>query len=401
MKKPLALILFAFLLSCFNFPTRFERIVNDELRPVTAVFSPYSEAAPGDTLSVKIHFAGNPVIAVDTMMVSYSVLNNVYGINDTFTNVEAVQMIDSTMALPESVEISFVVPDTKLDDLLAPFVARTDSALRAIDPALAEMVPPNILIEQLTNPDPAFWDAIPDSFINTMIAPALEYITKPAYFFITARSHNGIVLESRAEFVVRFNTNFKDIPKLSQAIQVNNNPEVRWMGVYKVEGDNVFSFDPLEFTGEYEFFCFFNEADQSCTFDSVILIDTGYSYFIAADSGIVQTDAGLDTTRDAYIQKVNGKDTIVLEEYFFQWFYENLDESTLPQDSLFILERFDQDPIARIYPPLDTQMRHFKVWVAVYDEFFGEFSRPRGMTLRQIEGVLEYTDAYKNQVALK
>ncbi|MBD3321560.1 MAG: hypothetical protein GF350_10750 [Chitinivibrionales bacterium] len=404
MKKIVLSILFTTLAACINFPTRFERIENNELRPITAVFSPYPEAAPGDTISVNVHFAGNPVVAIDSLLVSFSVLDNVYGINDTFTTIEPVTVLDSSMALPESISISFTIPDDALDDLIEPFLATADSAIESIDPAFAALISPDIIIDQLNNPDTAFWSSIPDSIADGVLAPALEYTAKRGYFFVTARSQNGTVLKSRAEFVIRFNSNFENIPTVSRAIQVNNNPQINWIGVYKVAGDDVFSFDPLDpnFRGTYEFFCFFNRIDSTCPIDSVITIDTGYSYFFAADSGILVLPGGSrDTTRDSYVQQVRGSDTVVLEEYFYQWFYENMDESALPLDSLFVLERFGQNSITRMYPPLDARMNHFRVWLAVYDEYFGEFFRPRGMAHARIEGVLEFTQAYKDNTALQ
>lgn len=392
----------AVLVSCINFPVRFERIEGDAFRPLTAVFKPQAEAAPGDTLTMVAHFAGNPVRSIDSLQITYRPVRNIFEAFestltvDTFTNLDPLRIVDSTHYLPDSLIVRFVIPDTVLREGLSGQLDQlpmSPEQRREISNLIATFSSGSI--------DPSVIGAVPDSVLDGMIIPALQTLGTRANVFITATSRNGTTLPCRYEFTVRYHSRFQDIPVLADRLAVNRNPAIRWMGIYRVEGKNVRGFHPSKksFRGKYALDYLYHAFDSTLEADTIV-IDTGYTYFMAADSGIM-ADAPPgepDTTRDLFHLITPEQDTLLMEEFYYRWFYRNLDKAELPLDSLFVIAGGGTS-IARMLPSLDTSMRRFKVWLAVYDELIGDYKRPRGMTVLQEEGVLRYTKAYRDKVA--
>jgi len=386
----------AVLLSCINFPVRFERIEGDAFRPLTAVFKPQAEAAPGDTLTMIAHFAGNPVRSIDSLQITYRPVRNIFETVDTFTNLDPLRIVDSTHHLPDSLIVRFVIPDTVLDEGLA---GQLDEL--PLSPGQRREMSNLIASFSSGSIDLSVLGAVPDSVLHGLIIPALQTLGTRANVFVNATSRNGTTLPCRYEFTVRYHSRFQDIPVLADRLAVNRNPGIRWLGVYRVEGKNIYGFHPSKksFRGTYTLDYLYHAFDSSLEVDTIV-IDTGYTYFMAADSGIM-ADAppgAPDTTRDLFHLVTPDRDTMLMEEFYYRWFYRNLDEAELPLDSLFVIAGGGTS-IARMLPSLDTSMRRFKVWLAVYDELIGDYKRPRGMTVLQEEGVLRYTKAYRDKIA--
>jgi hypothetical protein len=400
-------LLIALIVGCTPFPTRFDRIEDDKLRPLAAVYTPRPEAAPGDTLTATFYFAGNRVVSVDSIMVSYNVVNNIYGSVDTATELQPAQILDSSGHLPDSLAITFRVPGNVFETEMMPD-GKFDQTLRSFGVPDSLLAVGHQIVTALDSGNTALLSAVPPSLLM-MAAPAFQLIlSKPAYFFITAHSENGMTLKTRAQFTVRYNTRLQKLPALSVPFAANENPEVRWVGIYAVKGKVSGMFHPSksEFDGRYSLHYFHNELHPDSVVDTMV-IDTGYTYFAAADSGIVALidSAGnliQDTSRQwVHTLTMQNIDTLVQEGFSYRWFYENLDPAALPIDSLLVLPGgMINSSIIPLMPPLDTKMRHFKIWVAAYDNMDGEFNRPRGMTLRSIEGYFSFTDAYKRRIAL-
>jgi len=82
-------------ISCVDpFSTRYERIDADRVRPIALVFEP-AEAAPGDTVTMNVWFAGEPVTDLN-WTASFDYIFNQFGIDtalDTFSLVSSMYYV--------------------------------------------------------------------------------------------------------------------------------------------------------------------------------------------------------------------------------------------------------------------------------------------------------------------
>jgi hypothetical protein len=379
--------------SCIGFPVRFERIEDKALRTVAAVFTPRPDVAPGDTATEHLSFAGNPVVAIDSIRATFSVLTNLYGSTDTFLDIAPLAIIDSTASLPDSLAFSFQVPDSVFDRSIRQ-LGLPDSLVNQLD----------AMVALVKSGDTAFFDSLPPPLLM-QIAQTLKLLSQKAYVFVTARSENGDRLRIRAEFTVRYNSLLQTIPQFAAIMPVNENPRIHWLGVYAVQGRNAANFNPLSpaFVGKFRLHYLYNDRYADSVADT-ILIDSGYTYFAAADSGMVtRFDSSVgkwvtDTSRQKVLVKnTRGIDTLVLEDFVYRWFYENIDGSDLPLDSLLMVSGFADGWLVSLLTPLDTAMHRFRLWADVYDQLYGEeasLNRPRGMAAVTGAGYFRYTAAY-------
>ncbi|MGE5671014.1 MAG: hypothetical protein ACM31E_06180, partial [Fibrobacterota bacterium] len=87
-------------------------------------------------------------------------------------------------------------------------------------------------------------------------------------------------------------------------------------------------------------------------------------------------------------------DTLSIPESFnYKYFFQNLDKTNEVQDSLLVIDN-ENSNIAKLNPPVFTSMKHFKIWVVLYDSFNAEWSRPRGCDIQSVTGVFKYGDGY-------
>ncbi len=427
------------MLGCMDFPTRFDRFRDDELRIAAVAFTPQAEASPGDTLSATVHFGGDSVTRLDSFKVTYSVVKNPYGTVDTFVNATQLDFIDSTSHLPDSFRYSFRVPVDVFVSRLAKQLAQpgpsaqeigqdngqhTD-AFEAIIPYLGadDQIPPDSLLAFLGS-------------IRPETADQIKAVATGAKAIFTAFSAAGRKLEVHASFTVRYNHWFSRMYELAyrtmpdsvvdsavndtarQMLSVNHNPQVSWLGICKVRLDEVgaWSYTPVSDSDYIDTLYLLRAAagyipDSNSRIDTVIItdtvvVDTGFIYFFIADSGIGDYNGNgtTDTLRDAYWARYTpegdsvARDTLQYELYDFHWFYHNLDESDMPLDSLLTIQQVTLSPVKRIYTPLDTAMHDFSVWCAVQDWCIGKYLRPEAVTCVRADATFLYTDAYAKDV---
>jgi len=286
---------------CTPFPTRYDRIEPNKLRPISFVYTPASEGAPGDTMRLRAYFAGDSLASADWSM-SYDVVTTDYGV-DTALNIFAIEPVGAAHWLPDSVEISFVVPESTFYKT----VAITDDVFGQIARYLPEeardLTRTDIIrlvegLAALDFGDPAAlaafyaeWGALlggagatPES-MTAFAGVVLSFLSVKAYVFADLASQSGRRLSVKSDFVIRYNSRFRGTP-LAAAVSYNRNPRIRWMGIYRVAGSNLFSFDPADpaFRGKYTLQYLYNERDGEGV-DDLVEIDTGCSYFVAVDSG--------------------------------------------------------------------------------------------------------------------
>ena len=436
MKKLSVLLLLATLaalqIRCSQFPTRYDRVEANAVRAIGFAYEPCAEAAPGDTMHLKAYFGGEKAASV-TWQMSYSHIVTVYG-SDTVVDVADLPLLSESSHLPDSVDISFVVPDSTffLTKAISP---QTLAMLKSRLPAsMGSMTQQNFAallkdFGSLDFADPlslgsflARWPALGITTLDSASMTSLATITGslltvfsvPAVIYANVVAESGAKLKVKGDFTIRYNRRFQKVPEIATFLPVNHNPEVRWVGIYKVLGKNIQSFHPsdAQYAGKFTFSYLYNEVFPDSVRDTVAVND-GYSYFLVADSGtttyalkagdsLKTADSTLhilrdttihDTTLDksSYVNPKTGK--FERETYFYDWQYQNLalDSVSMPIDSLMAIPGAGatagggQPPVMKMLPPLDKKMTHARIWVTVNDQLIGDPNRPTGFAIRTMD----------------
>jgi hypothetical protein len=439
MKKIIAIHLLALcIIQCGQFPNRFERIEEDAQRFISFAFQDHAEGAPGDTMRLRGFFAGEKTTDVE-WLVSYDCVISQYG-DETVLNIRDLPLVDITDRLPDSIDISFIIPDSVF------------FTTEAITPQMVELIRQGLpaSMNGMSRQDMAAFlydlGAVDWSDLSTFMpfiekwgdvagitgldSTSLEQLVGVAgilvnafsirgKIFANATSEKGSMLKIRKNFTVRYNSRLRNTP-FAEFAPVNRNPAVRWIGVYKVEDFNGMSFSPQDtaYEGKYTMTYLYNEQFPWKVNDTIV-IEKGYAYFLGADSGTVtySMHAGDSMMVDGRLVRF-AKDTVftdsVLDKrivgvdsagrlryddeiYYYNWQYQPwLDSVTEPLDSLFVIVGAGagggQPPIVRFLPSLDKKMSSAHLWVSVYDNIFGELNRPVGFTVRNLDMYFKYED---------
>jgi hypothetical protein len=171
----------------------------------------------------------------------------------------------------------------------------------------------------------------------------------------------------------------------------------------------------MEHTDDDTLFCLFrnNSLDTSkigkpCRFTDTVLIDTGYTYYAIADSGIIiydstTPDGSLVTVKDTLFDRLFTYDNrIDFERYTYLWFYRpDTAEAggVKPENSLIIAN--SGSSFSQFLPPLDTTVKKVSLWLRVGDAADGELNRPVAVTMKETQVVLTYTQRYAGTVKKK
>jgi hypothetical protein len=439
------IILFSLImLQCVPFPDRYERIEPNKIRTNGFVYEPYPEGAPGDTIRAYMHFAGEKVDSVNLQM-SYSHVITIYG-QDTVMDVFDLPVISESNRLPDSLAFSFVVPESTFFKTKALPQEGLQLIKQFLPPSMQSLTQQDFaaLLMDLGNLNYNNTDSITrfmqrqsallppgtdqNSSLNTFLAVVGKLdstFSIPAVLYAEAYADNGRKLKIKGDFVIRYNRRLQNSP-FAALFPVNEPPKVRWIGLYKVKGSNITSFNPADtsFTGDFSINYLYNKMFPDSVHDTV-LIDNGYTYFLAADSGMVRytlhagtrvadSIKGADTVwrileKDTTIADTSryrrhvvdaaGKNTVEMETFYYDWQYQDLDmgKVTMPLDSLMVISPAG-DPVVSMLPSLDTNFTHARIWTTVYDYLLNERNRPTAFTFRQADIYFKYTDRYKMAV---
>lgn len=425
---------------CDQFPTRYDRIETNTVRSIGFMYSPQAEGAPGDTLHVRAFFCGEPTDSV-TWQLSYDDIPPLSSSEAaTILNIRPLKVFNTTSYLPDSVNISFVIPDSAffLTQAISPTIL---NQIRPVLPAgmqsmsqagfaaflndigsvgLTDSVAMGGFIER-------WGGALGVSDINASslnrimqtLGTLMGVFSIHGELFAVATSTKGNTLKVKSEFTIRYNSRFKTTP-LAGMFPVNRNPAVRWIGVYKVNKSEIQRGTVLgggpTLTGNDSLTFLYNEF-MPWKVNDTILIDKNYDYYLAADSGTVAftlkagdsilIDGGKrvvtsDTTvfGDTMIDKrfirfdsATGNPVYDYENYTYDWEYQNmaLDSVTLPEDSLFVIAGGSRQ-VVQFLPSMDTKMTHARIWVTVSDHLLGELNRPVGQTIRTVDLYFKYAE---------
>jgi hypothetical protein len=362
--------------SCSMMPSTFPRVDANKIRVIGVVFSSKPEVAPGDTITATAYFGGDKVTAITDFKLAHHYRRLMSEI--TFTDSYSIESLIQPKGFPDSAQISFIInPDIFLRhqgiDSLPQHTVDSISRIITMNKDSLSLFLANLSNEQ-----------------RDVLRNYIERMALPAYLLFTAHSENGTDLPIVASFRIKYH-----VPILG-VVPVNNNPDISWLAVYKVPSNYAMNFSPNEpsLSGKFTTTYLYNKNNPSIC-DSNVAIDTGYAYFLAADDGVVRNGSSIDTLRDT---STDWNGNRIRETYNYKWFYQNVDMVTDYEDSLMNIDNSTSSYI-EMKPAYNTEMKHFKVWVAVYDELEDRWWRPRGMCVRGVKGVFRFSNAYINRMS--
>jgi hypothetical protein len=397
-------------LSCTQFPTQFGYIGPEYVQTVGFVFSPRAEGAPGDTLRLRAYFEGEPVRSFAcSLSTHYSM--SVYG-SDTAVDFKPLIDPDATFG-PDSISVSFVIPQD--------FFAATGPLILSVLKTIPDSV------KALFGFDSSRINSIPPSQLPVL---AGQFLTSTDFSGVDPSlcqeaAHLAQVLSGQMVMHLAVNGGYTILRNISvrynshirgdQFVFVNNNPDPQWIGIYKVKNSARLFFSPMEHTDDDTLFCLFRNSSlgtskigSPCRFTDTVLIDTGYTYYAIADSGIIiydstAPDGSLVTVKDTLLDRFFTYDNRVdVERYTYLWFYRpDTAEagSVKPENSLIIMN--SGASFSQFLPPLDTTVKKVSLWLRVGDAADGELNRPVAVTMKETQVVLRYTEKYASKVKKK
>lgn len=398
---PFGILLLVTAICMTQFPTRYDRVENNLVRPLAFVYDNHTlaEGSPGDTITLYSYFAGERVSSIN-WTIATQVLSGGFRI-DTFGDTVSL----STYTVPGSYHEYFGgnTDSAKLDFVIPVDVIRTQFAGSApvanlLPAQTVSVIPRSIALE----PVRILADTL-DNIASKIPGHIADLPADPAYLWLTAALQGtGLGLAGlepllqifsinikifalvngkyrvESTYTVRYNGKFHYI---EPRIPVNHNPVIKWIEVCRLKkGDNNSSFDPIADADRIDTTFQFDTANDT------VPIDEGYHYFLVCDSAVASLDSGYSLT-STNVQR---------ENILCDWLFRDEDQIPgVPLDSLVALGSGRSNAV-ELLPPVDTRMEHFSLWLVGYDRFRGERLRPVGFTILSRQGVFKFSDAYKN-----
>jgi len=365
--------------SCAQYSSDFNRIDGNKLRVIGVSYLPRPDVAPGDTVTARVYFTGNKVVQVD----KFSMAFNGYGDRDgTIFDEKPLAIIATESWLPDSFQYTFILPDSVFLKHRSWFLDSTAS-----DSMARLMIRPKDSVV-------AFVTSLPQTEQSGLV-DRIKKLSLGSVTFCTATAENGTSLRVLSNFSVRYNSRYREF------FPVNNNPSISWIAAYTVPRSVAMSFDPFNLTaaGSAHKTYLFN-AQYPDSVDTTVVIDTGYSYFFAADNGVrMRLDSAGKIISDTLSDIISMSDGPVRESYSYKWFFQNRDPVTDYLDSMLVIDDQASGPVIEFKPPMAVKMAHFKLWTAVFDQADNlNADWPRGMGVKAVSGIFRFTDAYKKEM---
>lgn len=403
--------------SCTDYPTRYERVEADRLRVLGWVVTNLTdtadtsgrlcEAAPGDSVQLTAYFAGEPLYDLQ-WQVSWDVLTTPFGQDTAFTRepldyVEVAVDSPSFSAATEIRAIRFKIRDDifaqspGLSDDLFSLLGVDKTILLSVIDGYARLSPEERAADTVVS-------ALLDSY-GIDIGAVTQLMSSTVMLFAVANDVNRM----RGRVQVRYNRLMEDQPK----VFTNRNPGLKFLGVHKVKGPAKATFTtrdmgatdttfvlypaggPVSFGGDRDV------VAANVSYRDTVVIDKGYLYYVAVDSGVVDgvddRDTGVALTEGAGLPTVG---TPAPEIYFVSWFYEfdPVEFSRVDHDDLPLLIN-GGSILSPLYPSLDERVTEMSIWAKTYDFFTGERIRAIGTTVLESRVHFEYTDDYLDSLA--
>lgn len=350
---------------CTNFPAPFENIVADQkIRPLAVVCDP-PEAAPGDTVSVRLYYYDPPG---DRPTIRWK-LSLDYGTDLRGGEFENHVVNLDSMMLPGSTPDSFrfQVPDsvfffsTQMSELVSnPKVNPLHYTIAAVDSLLRVAAKAGVSIPQLID--------LADYFSCKLK--------------LRAQMRSAISVDVTMLLQIRYSNKLK-------SPDVNVNPAINWMGILKVPTANYTTIDSLARSGATFQYLYNSALLDSVSVRDTVVIDSGFTYFVAADSG------GGHRQIYRYFSLQDNAMDVDTESYNYSWFFTNLDYSSgMIMDSLIMFGQGRAGSIRSLLPPVDTAMHRFELYLVIRDARRSDPNATPGEAFVQANGYFSYTDAY-------
>jgi hypothetical protein len=344
----------------------FERIDSHKLRVIGVTVLPRPEVSPGDTVRVIAYFGGNPVVSVEDIKISHTLFwgTDGWACPDAYP----LTVLKAPSGLPDSAEFSFVVnrdvfigrgetprlSQTTIDSVARLFMGAADSVSAAVS-------------------------SLSDDEKNRLGA-VLDAMELPAVLTFNARSENGKTLPVLTRLTYKYHS---DLPGIRLPVE---NAEIRWAGICKVPDADALGFWPFDpaSVGKFAFTYLYNKNNPALC-DSVIVVDTGYAYFLVADNGRA---GSLDSAA------LRSGDSSQTSTYAFHWFYESPNDAA--KESMTTAGGSGSSIEMR--PPTDSDRKNFRIWVTVSrnENTWGAY--PSGTSVRRLCGEFKFTEAYVDSV---
>jgi hypothetical protein len=377
-KKLLSIIIPAaalILAGCEPFTTSYQRIEDTELRLLDFIYEP-ADVSPGDTLTLTAVFAGNTGLMDNHIKwwISFDVITDLLGRTTVADSVrlEPVASSKDTIFSPKTRAISFRIPIP--EDIVITSPSIPERWVEILPPNIQSAIPPNLaqmtkkelvdLIVHMIN------FASADTPIDPMI---LQLFTIPIRVMAQIDAPGRLPHRIISDHSVRYNNRLK---KAGVTVDINRNPEIDSIVLYKVKGKDRTSFNPKTETADAAIRL---DAPGNPNADVVIEVENGYSYFIEASSG-----GSLDSTTTMFGMKTQ-------EVHRAEWqFAHDKDEMNGVSHKDYMDFWAVMGAQWSIQPPNDKRLKKFTMWVTVTDEVQNERLRPQGSALREISGRFEY-----------
>lgn len=380
-------------IGCTQFANNFERIDRDRIRLLDIVYDP-PEALPGDTVRLKAVFAGEPVAFSDVdWQVSYNLPYNIFGADtaleiqpldyerldtsfseNTYTVALRFKVPDSIMytssMIPEDITAILAGNQVEIPEELASF--SKSEAIQILDAfRVLETNPEQAdqLLEQLD---------IPDS-VKATFGSLVQLMTVRIRLFADVKG----VFRTRSDYTIRYSRLFKDLPGFN--VFENRNPRIERVGVYKVKGIGLQSFDPAQHSQQYETI-WLNDWDNDTIAE--ISVEEGYSYFVMSEAGA--RDSALTIESSA----AGNRAAVKLEEFRYTYWYQ-MDSAQIQDcsvDDYMNISPFQDSRSQPLAPPSKKTIEDFSLWVQVSDLVPGDGLRGFGSSLKEVRGRFSYKD---------
>lgn len=379
------LLIFIIVCGCAEFPSSFNTIENNKVRLIDFIYDP-PEAAPGDSVTLLALFSGDTVLPQDIQWkISYNIGGNNFNLNIALDTIafDTYRLFDTTFSQNTScVGMRFKVREDAM--LLSSMIP--EDIMKNVPDELKQYIP-----QQFQSMDKktllGFVEALKNQPIDTLIQPIfpflMQILTCKIRIFATVTNRLNI----KSDYTVRYNSYFTHIP----SVRVNTNPTVNRMGIYKVTGENLASFNPQNPSHPFQYFRLFGTDDDSVS--DIVTIDKGFSYFAAVET------ANFDTVTNI-VALTQGLPSDELESHFTTWFYR-FKESEMVNVSFYDLMSIVSTTggtVETLYPAKSDQIKQVTLWAAIDDFYLNERWRPSGSTVKEVQAIFTYTQAYLDNI---
>ncbi len=389
---------------CTEFPAKFSRI--EERVRIIGYQSVPADPVPGDTVRFNIYFAGkHPEPGDISWEVSYDMGTSLYGA-DTIGPSKPIERFNTTSetAPPgfsektKRISFSTVIPEDVIPENDF-FLVRLQKYKDFIPPEYSDLLSGDSLrilvdyLNQIAGRSPSWAPVLPENEdslsesdpvfrIYSLLKPNLPVLlqifgTKARYYSYYDGIDAGKCSFAFYDKAIRYNSAFADLPDLN--VYRNRNPVIERAGIYKVEAENIVSFDPEVSSHQYEFYPLIKGDSEEAP--QAIPVDKECSYFL---SNKIQMDV-IDSVI-SIDEAASNRPSSETERYDRLWFLKLEDEEIKGVDKGDYPVVGYGDPNTPITPPEDKSIENFTVWLNIRDRYTPESNRPQGSDVAEFKG---------------